>query len=80
MMSQPPTAMTAAERMHKKNSMVALNRPMALWNCRLEVLKASLERVNFSSSAPSLAKALAVRMPDRPDSMSVLIAAVRCLT
>ena len=37
-MSQPPTAMTAAERRHRKNSMVALKRPMALWNCRLEFL------------------------------------------
>ena len=38
LMSQPPTAMTAAERRHRKNSMVALKRPMALWNCRLEFL------------------------------------------
>ena len=80
MMKKPPAAMTAAERMHIKNSMVALNRPMALWNCRFEVLKLSLEFSNFCSSAFSLAKALAVRMPERPDSISALMVAVFCFT
>ena len=80
MMNTPPAAMTATDRMHRKNSMVALNRPMALWNWRLEVLKLSLESSNFRSSACSLAKALAVRMPERPDSISALIVAVFCFT
>ena len=80
MMNRPPAAMTATERMQRKNSIVALNRPMALWNARLEVLKVALELSNFWSSAPSLAKAFAVRMPERPDSMSELMTAVFCFT
>ena len=80
MMRKPPTEITATERMHRKNSITALNRPMARWNTRLEVLKLSLDTSNFSSSASSLAKALAVLMPERPDSMSALMVAVRCFT
>ena len=53
---------------------------MARWKARLEVLKLSLDTSNLWSSASSLAKALAVLMPERPDSMSALMVAVRCLT
>ena len=40
----------------------------------------SFERVNFSASTGSLAKALAVRMPESADSMSALMTAVFFLT
>ena len=54
--------------------------PISLWNSRLEILNRSLEPSNLWSSTSSLAKALAVRKPEREDSMSALMAAVRCLT
>lgn len=43
-------------------------------------MKLSLDTSNFCISAVSLAKALAVRMPERPDSISLLITAVFCFT
>ena len=60
--------------------MVELNRAMALWNWRLEVLYFPLARLNRSFSQHSLAKALAVRMPEREDSISVLMWPTFCLT
>lgn len=77
---KPPKAITATWRMHRKNSMVELNRAMALWNWRLEVLYFPLARLNRSFSQHSLAKALAVRMPEREDSISVLMWPTFCLT
>ena len=40
----------------------------------------SLAALNFSSSSGSLAKALAVRMPEMPDSIPALMTAVFCFT
>ena len=40
----------------------------------------SLAVLNFSSSSGSLAKALAVRMPEMPDSIPALMTAVFCFT
>ncbi len=39
-----------------------------------------LDTLNLSSSSCSLAKALAVRMPEMPDSMPALMTAVFCFT
>ena len=39
-----------------------------------------LDALNLSSSSCSLAKALAVRMPEMPDSMPALMTAVFCFT
>ena len=80
MMSAPPTVTTATERMDMKNSSEPLKMPISLWNSRLETLKRSFARSNFSSSTSSLAKALAVRIPEREDSISALMDAVRALT
>ena len=80
MISQPPTAMTATCRAEVKNSIVAWNMPISLWNSRLETLKRSLEWANLSISMVSFAKALAVRKPESEDSISALMPAVRCLT
>ena len=63
-----------------KNSIEALKRPMALWKLRLEFLNCSLALLNLAASAFSLENALAVRMPDRLDSMSALMPAMVCLT
>ena len=79
MMSQPPTAITATGRMLVKNSITAVKKPISLWKPRLAVLNTSLASSNRSCWASSLAKALVVRTPDRPDSMAALITPVFCL-
>ena len=80
MMSHPLTAITATGRMHMKNSMEHINQAMALYRSFLEVLNRSLAPWNFSLSARSLEKALAVRMPEMLDSMSALMPAMFCFT
>ena len=76
----PPTVMTATDRRVMKNSREPVNMPISLWNSRLEVLKRSFAALNLANSTASLAKAFAVRMPEREDSISALMAAVLALT
>ena len=76
----PPTAITMSDNVHIKNSIIALKRPIALWNCFLDVLYVSLDVLNFCCSIVSFAKALAVFIPVSPDSISVLMTATFCLT
>ena len=79
MMSQPPTAMTTTGRMPAKNSITALKRPISLWKPRLAVLNTSLASSKRCCCSASLANALVVRTPDRPDSMAALMVPVFCL-
>ena len=80
MMKRPPAAMTSTCMMLVVNSIPLIKPPMALKYSRRAALYFSLAATNLSSSAFSLAKALAVRMPDMPLSMAEFISAVLRLT
>ena len=57
-------------KLHKKNSTLLWNMPIALWNARLEVLNSALAASKRAASTVSLAKAFAVRTPERLLSIS----------
>ena len=71
--------MTATDSRLMNSSMLALKKPISLWKLRLEVLNTSLAPSKRRCCSASLAKALVVRTPERPDSISALMAPVFCL-